>query len=509
MLVRLSIEKFFLIEDQELNFDKGLNVITGETGTGKSMAVSALLFLSGQQGDYPEGTAVELELSIDGEDYVLRREVKNGRSRFYLNGMGSTQKVVKDILLKSLIFQGQEDRLKILRKDFQRDVFDKTVGSYFIRKTFEELYQQLEEVRKNIDQLLSLEREREIRIRVIEEELKDIEKIGWSEEEYINAYQTVERYAQAEKKNKLSSEGIEHIDNFLIPSIKNLAKLLGELGLEQERQSILRMQEEVYNIRRRLSDLYENWDMDYINQLNEKIFLVQKLERRYGRKYGEILRIAQKLGEELERLRGVETDLENLQSLKEKLEQQLKVLGENLSAKRKEGKEKFVNLVLEHLKDLGLEGALFDVVFEEQKGRFGFEDIKFVFSSYRGELKDLGQVASGGEISRIALSLFLLSPVAETYLLDEIDVGISGDTSLKVAKFLKRLSSKMQVIVITHSPALASAGDKHFKTYREGSKVFIKELKEDRLKEVARLMGIVNNQTIKGAMELIREVSGV
>jgi len=507
MLIRLSIERFFLIEEQELNFDPGLNVITGETGTGKSMTVSTLLFLLGQQGDYPEGTAVELELSIDGEEYVLRREIKNRRSRFYLNGMGSTQKTVKEIISKALIFQGQDDRLKILRKDFQRDVFDKTVGCYSTRKSFEELYQKLEEVSKKIDYLLGLERE--IRIRVIEEELKEIEKVGWSEEEYIDAYKTVERYAEVEKKNKLSSEGIDHIDSLLIPSIKNLAKLFGELGLEQEKQGVLRMQEELFNIRRRLSDIYENLDPDYINQLNERIFLVQRLERKYGRKYGEVLKIAQELREELERLRSIEADLESLQSLRESLQRELRSLGEELSTKRRQGKERFVDLVLGHLKDLGLEGALFDVFFEKQEGRFGFEDIRFVFSSYGGELKDLAQVASGGEISRIALSLFLLSPVAETYLLDEIDVGVSGQISVKVAKFLKRLSSKMQVIVITHSPALASAADKHFKTYREGSKVFIKELEEDRLEEIARLMGIVNSQTIKGAMELIREVSNV
>jgi len=421
--------------------------------------------------------------------------------------MGSTQKTVKEIISKALIFQGQDDRLKILRKDFQRDVFDKTVGCYSTRKSFEELYQKLEEVSKKIDYLLGLERE--IRIRVIEEELKEIEKVGWSEEEYIDAYKTVERYAEVEKKNKLSSEGIDHIDSLLIPSIKNLAKLFGELGLEQEKQGVLRMQEELFNIRRRLSDIYENLDPDYINQLNERIFLVQRLERKYGRKYGEVLKIAQELREELERLRSIEADLESLQSLRESLQRELRSLGEELSTKRRQGKERFVDLVLGHLKDLGLEGALFDVFFEKQEGRFGSEDIRFVFSSYGGELKDLAQVASGGEISRIALSLFLLSPVAETYLLDEIDVGVSGQISVKVAKFLKRLSSKMQVIVITHSPALASAADKHFKTYREGSKVFIGELEEDRLEEIARLMGIVNSQTIKGAMELIREVSNV
>ena len=510
MLVRLSIDKFLLIEGQELFFDRGLNVITGETGTGKSMTFSALSFLMGEQGDYEEGAAVEAEIVLEDEEFILRREINRGRSRFYLNGLSSTQRVVKEILSRALLFQEQDDRLRILRRDFQRDVFDKSTGAIELRREFEKIYQQLKEVEKELEQLAHLEREKDLRLRILKEELKDIEKVGWSEEEYKRALEVLKKYAESERINRLSLEGVALLDEVLIPGLKNLAKLLEGLGLDQERESLTQIQEEFLELRKRLSNLYESWDLEEIDRLNQKVFEVQSLERRYKKSYKEVLEFAKGLKEEIKRLESIELNLEELQSKREMLRAKLREVGQRLSAERREGKPAFVSMIMDSLKELGLEKGVFDVLFEEREGPFGFEDVRFLFSSSGGTPKDLAEVASGGEISRLALSLFLLFPVAQTYLLDEIDVGISGETSLKMAKFLKRQSSKMQIIAITHSPALASAGDKHFKTYREGNKVLIKELgEEERLQEVARLMGIINNQTLKGAMELMRKVCSV
>jgi len=510
MLVRLSIDKFLLIEGQELFFDRGLNVITGETGTGKSMTFSALSFLMGEQGDYEEGAAVEAEIVLEDEEFILRREINRGRSRFYLNGLSSTQRVVKEILSRALLFQEQDDRLRILRRDFQRDVFDKSTGAIELRREFEKIYQQLKEVEKELEQLAHLEREKDLRLRILKEELKDIEKVGWSEEEYKRALEVLKKYAESERINRLSLEGVALLDEVLIPGLKNLAKLLEGLGLDQERESLTQIQEEFLELRKRLSNLYESWDLEEIDRLNQKVFEVQSLERRYKKSYKEVLEFAKGLKEEIKRLESIELNLEELQSKREMLRAKLREVGQRLSAERREGKPAFVSMIMDSLKELGLEKGVFDVLFEEREGPFGFEDVRFLFSSSGGTPKDLAEVASGGEISRLALSLFLLFPVAQTYLLDEIDVGISGETSLKMAKFLKRQSSKMQIIAITHSPALASAGDKHFKTYREGNQVLIKELKgEERLQEVARLMGIINSQTLKGAVELMKEVGSV
>jgi DNA repair protein RecN (Recombination protein N) len=251
MLVRLNIERFLLIEGQELFFDRGLNVITGETGTGKSMTFSALSFLMGEQGDYEEGTAVEAEIVLEDEEFILRREINRGRSRFYLNGLSSTQKVVKEILSRAILFQKQDDRLRILRRDFQRDVFDKSTGAIELRKEFEKIYQQLKEVEKDLEQLAHLEREKDLRLRILKEELRDIEKVGWSEEEYERALEVLKKYAEGERINKLSLEGIALLDEALIPSLKNLAKLLEGLGLSQEKESLTQIQEEFLELRKK------------------------------------------------------------------------------------------------------------------------------------------------------------------------------------------------------------------------------------------------------------------
>jgi DNA repair protein RecN (Recombination protein N) len=353
--------------------------------------------------------------------------------------------VVKEILSRAILFQKQDDRLRILRRDFQRDVFDKSTGAIELRKEFEKIYQQLKEVEKDLEQLAHLEREKDLRLRILKEELRDIEKVGWSEEEYERALEVLKKYAEGERINKLSLEGIALLDEALIPSLKNLAKLLEGLGLSQEKESLTQIQEEFLELRKKLSNLYESWDLEEIDRLNQKVFAVQSLERRYKKSYKEVLEFAKELKEEIKRLESIELNLEELQSRREGLRAKLREVGQRLSAKRREQKSVFVSMVMDSLKELGLEKGVFDVFFEEREGPFGFEDVRFLFSSSGGTPKDLAEVASGGEISRLALSLFLLSPVAQTYLLDEIDVGISGETSLKMAKFLKNSPQKCRL----------------------------------------------------------------
>ncbi|MCS7308218.1 MAG: AAA family ATPase, partial [Aquificaceae bacterium] len=174
----------------------------------------------------------------------------------------------------------------------------------------------------------------------------------------------------------------------------------------------------------------------------------------------------------------------------------------------------FEEKVMGYIRHMGLERASFKVDFEEKRGRYGKEQVRFLFSSYGRDEKELGQVASGGEVSRLSLALFMLSPPAQAYVLDEVDAGISGQASLKLAKLLRRLSKNTQLIVITHSPAIASAGDRHLSTRKEfvGDTPFVKVVQlegQERLQEIARLMGKVSQKTLEGAKELMKEVQDV
>ena len=129
MLRRVSIESFILIKDLEIEFSEGLNIISGETGTGKSMTISALEFVMGRQGDYPEGTAVEVEVDIDGEAVILRREIRSGRSRYFLDGRGTSAKNVRELLDGAVSIQGQNEFVRLLKPEFQIQVLDASGSS--------------------------------------------------------------------------------------------------------------------------------------------------------------------------------------------------------------------------------------------------------------------------------------------------------------------------------------------------------------------------------------------
>ncbi|QWK19644.1 MAG: AAA family ATPase [Hydrogenobacter thermophilus] len=521
MLVRIYLEDFFIIKHQEVEFGEGLNVLTGESGAGKSLTVSSLLFLMGHQQDYPEGTAVEAEFLKDGEQILVRREIKKGKSRYYLNGVGSIQKVVKEIVSSMVLLQGQNDRMKILRRDFQRDLYDRFAGVLDLRREYEKLYARLVHLKEKLRDWNERQRERKIRLAVILEELRDIERVGLSHQEYEDIKEKLSTIEHMEKINALVGRALDHLDTQggLIDRMLDLKRALSELcrydkTVEPFVKGMENISDELKYLRQFLSSKLLDLDPEEINRLNEKVYQVQKLERRYGMKYKDILAYAGKLRSQIEDYQKEEDSKEELEKGIEELECVLKSLADKLSDGRRSAKETFEERVMETLRDMGLERSSFKVSFSQEEGRYGRERVEFLFSSYGKDEKPLESVVSGGEISRIALSFFLLSPASETYVLDEIDAGIGGETSLRLAKLLRRLSESMQVIVITHSPAIASAAHKHIlvkKEFKDDSAfVKIEELSdEERLEEIARLMGVVSEKTIEGAKDLVKETSNV
>ncbi len=516
MLVRLSLENFFFIKGEELYFDRGLNVITGETGTGKSLTVSSLLFLMGREGDYPEGTCVEAELDLGEEQVILRREIVKGRSRYYLNGRGSTKRVVEEVLSSNLLLQGQNDRTKILRMDFQREVYDRFAGCLELRKVVESVYEKVLELEERLKNVNQRRIEREVRKRLISEEIRQIEEAGLTPEEYELVKKRLEEINLAEKINNLVFQGLSNIERSLegLNELKKALRELFNMGVLQDKTTSLQLLEDyLIDLERELRSKAISYSQEELDQLNERVYKVQRLERKYRRDYRDIYEYMLKLREELQKLQE-EEDTELLERELNLKREELYRLYEELSNKRFLAKEEFEKKVMEYLKSMGLEGASFKVFFERKEGRYGKEQVRFLFSSYGREERDISEVASGGEISRLSLALFMLSPPAQTYVLDEVDMGISGRTSIKLAKLLKELSKKTQLIVITHSPAIASVSDKHFTTKREtiGDVPFIRIVElsgEEKVEEIARLMGTVNSKTLEGAKELIKEVCGV
>ncbi|WP_461828734.1 DNA repair protein RecN [Aquifex sp.] len=517
MLGRLYIEKFLFIRGVELEFSAGLNVITGETGTGKSMTLSALEFVAGKQGEYEDGTAVEVEIIKDGEAVILRREVRKGRSRYFLNGRGSAREVVASLLREHVSIQGQNEFINLLREEFQRQLLDKFAGLEEEVETLEELYDEWKEKEKAYKEFLTRKEELLHKKDYYAFRIKEYEEVGLNPRDYeelkkkgeaIKNLEKIKRYLSEVLFNLYEGEG--SVYEKLGMALKTLSRLenYGE-KFGESAEKLLALKEQVYDIYSSLKEALPELSEEEINEINEKLFKVQRLEEKYGKSFTEIAKEIEEIKELLNSLE----DFQDEESLKREVElakeryyeQALKVSEKRINAAKKLEKK-----VKELLKELNLERAGLKVdISQGEPTRFGIDRIKFLFSSYGKDFKEIEKTASGGELSRLFLALSLILPATPVYVFDEVDAGISGESSLKLAKFLKKLSKNMQIIAITHSASLCAAGDKNFKTEKEfiGDIPLIKvrELTpEEKLEEVARLMGLKTEKTLEGAKELVR-----
>ena len=522
MLKAVRIENFLLIRDTEIEFSEGLNVISGETGTGKSMTLSAIGFVMGRQGDYPEGTAVEIELVSGDEDIILRREVKGGRSRYFLNGRGTTAKTVRSILEERISLQGQNEFVKVLKEDYQRELIDRFGGLEDLRREVEEVYRELTSRRRFLKEILSRRDEVLQRRDYLEYRIREVDEIGLPPEEARELRERAEVLKHRERINRLLTGAVQSLYDAETSAFDRVSEALRLLlkaeelagNLSEVIDRLLDVKEVLSELTDNLRDRIEEVSPEEVDRINEVLFRIQRLERKYGRSYEEIFKETEELKKELRNLENLDLRTEGLEREVRELEEKLSELCGLLSERRKEASEKMERSVKDILKDLGLERALFRVRLERtDPGRSGSDRVTFLFSAHGEDPRPLGEVASGGELTRLFLALSLILPPVETYIFDEVDAGISGETSQKLARMLRRLSRNMQVIAITHSAPVCAAGDVNFLTEKKfiGDIPYIEVRKltpEEKVREVARLMGATTEATIRGAEELIRMVSG-
>ncbi len=523
MLKRVFVENFILIRDLEIEFEEGLNVISGETGTGKSMTISAIEFVMGKQGDYPEGTAVEIEFEIDGEPALLRREIKRGKSRYYLNGRGTTAKTVREILESRVSIQGQNEFIKLLKPDFQRDILDKFGNLLQLRNRVEKIYTEYVGKKRFYDELVSRKEDILQKRDFLEFKLREIEEIGLKPEEVSELKERAETLKNLEKIKRYIHEVLQYLydsEGSAYSDISNALKVLWKV--REHDKSVEGIVEELTLLKDRLSEIVEslrNNDLDLspeeIDYINEVLFKVQRLEKKYGKSYAEIIKDAEEIKKELATSYSYDERIEDIEEELERLMKNLMEESEKLSIKRREVAHTLKQKIEKVLKELNLEKAKFDIdIKRKEPGRFGFDQVTFLFSSYGRDVKPLEDVASGGELTRLFLALALILPPTETYVFDEVDIGVSGETSVKLARLLKRLARSMQLIVITHSAPICAAGDVNFVTEKVylGDIPYIRVRKltvDEKLREVARLMGRATENTIKGARELMEIVENI
>ena len=564
MLKSLEVKDYALIEHISIEFGSGLNIITGETGAGKSILIDAMSLLLGERAstevvrkgaqksvvegifDVKENKKVKSLLEENDVDFtdemIIRREVSlKGTNRCFINDTPVNLNLIKDAGNLLVDLHGQHEHQSLLRTETHIDYLDE-FGSYDnLIKNYKSSYYELTSIERELRSL----REREETIKEKKEiysfQLKEIDNISpaENEEEKLSAELTI--LENSETLNALTNELYELIyesENSVQDSIVKIKNLLTKLSqIDKSFQESLNESETVLALINDISSFIRTYkskvDLDpaYIDGLRERLGAINLLKKKYGGSVKAVLEHRKKIGGELELAENFEEKINELETRLTAKRKEAGILAKNISEKRKETAAKIKKGIGTSLNELGIEKPVFkteiinepaennNCVYVDGKpfrfGSKGIDEIQFYISTNPGEdPKPLAKVASGGEISRIMLSLksvLAKSDKLPLLIFDEIDVGVSGRIAQKVGYALKDLSKYHQVIAITHLPQIAGLANHHYliKKIQQDSRVIssIKKLQDkERITEVAKLLSgeKVTESSIESAKELVR-----
>ncbi len=546
MIRRFYVRNFAIIDETEIEFEKGLNVITGETGAGKSIIIGALEFLLG--GRYKDWMAMnkDKEMVVEGEFILsselfsflkskgieieeaqisLRRKTSQKRVSGYINGLSANLSLIGTVGEVLVDIHGQHEHQFLLKEDNQREVLDVFCNNQNLLKKLSEKLKDLNEKERRIEELRKeierIEKEKEF----YEYQLKEIKDASLRPGEYEELKKQRELLATAEKRYEISSAIIALLSEREGSLVENIAKLkqffsqLCEKDPEMKKnfEKLSYIEAEIDEIWREMTDYKDRIDFseEKLDEIESRLFLLERLMKKYNRDEKSILEYA----EELERrLSSVEVNRDEIKMLGEEIEKakkEVNEIAEKISENRRKKAAELVMNVKKELSLLGLSNAVFEIEFEEKEiDEKGKERVRFIFSANPGiKPKPLSFVISGGELSRIMLaikSVLSYRDMVSVLIFDEIDVGIGGKTADIVGRKLKEISKHKQVIVITHLPQIARFADTHFRVTKttDGKTTVtrIERLNEkERVKEIARMLGgeKITPTTISHAKELL------
>lgn len=562
MLLELKVAQFAIIDNIHIKFGSGLNIMSGETGAGKSVLLKSLGLLMGLKGSVEsirtgfdqasiEGSfdlshrndlkkkLKELSIPVEDDLFVVRRVLSEGKSRVYLNGVLSTLNTLRDLVAPLIEvagstaplieMTGQFENRNLMSKTYHLDVLDQYSDAMELRSEYSGIYheylktkaeilslqgesrsqtQRLDFLRYQRDEIAALDltpgedQEIENELRKLKSVSKLLNFVSFAEEALAGEETSV---SEALHQVLLRAQEIQSLDPVLSEKSQNFsqAKVLIEDGL--------------YDLRSYISKVEGN--PERLEELESRLSNIRKLQKKFGPGLDEILKSLLEMEIEISRLENLDEHLKSLETKTINFEKQMRKIADKLHEKRSKFSKKLADQVNSELKDLNMKGVLFHVEVSalEDLGPAGASEVEFQTQSAPSEPKrPLAKVASGGELSRILLSLKKVvgsGPYPRTFLFDEVDTGVSGPTAEKVGRKLASIGKNQQVICVTHLPQVAAYADLHFHIQKGTSKsssiaMEVSKLSsKDRVQEIARLISgeKVTKTSLAHAEQLLKE----
>ena len=550
MLYSLNVKNIALIDETGVEFGKGLNIFTGETGAGKSLVIGALTLALGGKlpkdivRDETKDADIELvfytdnkevkaalsraDIGADEDSLIIRRHISSGRSVIKLNDSTVTAAAVKGITGSLIDIHGQHEHQKLLYGKNQLEILDSYAGESEAEVTeeYHKLYVNHREIVKKLSEADTDPSERLREAELLRFEINEIEsaKLQPGEDEELE-----ERFALMNNSLKLSVHASEaaaltgYDEDGASDRISRAIRSLGEIAhLDKRAEGLSEQLEEIDALLADFRKDLENYigelkfSEEDFNLVRERLDLINTIKVKYGRSLSEVEAAADEKRRRLMELENFDETVKALKEEEQKTGQELKRVGGRLSDIRHKAAAELEKKLKEELEELNFETVSFEINIatdEDEPKENGLDSVEFLISTNPGEkVKPLAQVASGGELSRVMLAIKTVladSDKTDTLIFDEIDEGISGRTAQKVSESLQRIAKRHQVICITHLPQIAAMADHHFlisKGVEDGkTKTSLKELDhEESVKELSRLLGgaEITDKVVENAREM-------
>lgn len=551
MLNKIFIQNYALIDHLNISLNRGLQVITGETGAGKSIILGALRLIMGERADIKSiqntenKSIIEVECLVSpkwkpffdekdidfDENTIIRREIlPSGKSRAFVNDMPVTLDILKELSTKLIDIHSQFETSNLFSEEYQFKLIDGLSENKTLIVEYQKKFLDYKNLRKNLSSLEEKLRElnkdsdyKEFLLNELEEvdlDTSNIEEVQSQLELQENAEYIYENLSQVFQR--VEQEELGMLDSFIY--IKNkLAKVTDLsshfLDLQERMESVFLDFKDVINeLENRSESLEIDVKPEVINNLRDKVNKMNALYAKHNvNSVAELIEIREQLSHEQNSFSDIEFEIENIKAEIENKIAEMTILAQKLSANRKKSAPKFSEKIEGLLKRLGLEKAKIEIQLSDKEGfvLFGKEGIDILFQANTGfPMKPIQTAISGGERSRVMLAVKKI--IAEnlelpTLILDEIDTGVSGKVADEIGKLMKEMATDMQLIVITHLAQVASKGNNNYKVLKQDvdgrtKSTIIPLSKEEKLLEIAQLLS--GEKITEAALEQARELIG-